>query len=109
MGSPRSIRQYYLLAIIILLAYHGVGSLPNAYGIDVDLTMEEAKKALASGRQSMESAEEVKDVATIMKAAEQAIRVGADPEKDPCGPHAILRTRRYWLEYFGRREAAFDR
>ncbi|MCA9465704.1 MAG: hypothetical protein KC643_09725, partial [Nitrospira sp.] len=24
----------------------------------------------------------------------------------PCGPHAILRTRHYWLEYFGRREAA---
>lgn len=106
MGFPRSLQQYYLLAIAILIAWNWCGPLPKVYGIEVDLTMEEANKALASGRESMEKAEEVKDVAAIMKAAEQAIRVGADPEKDPCGPHAILRTRRYWLEYFGRREAA---
>lgn len=106
MGSSQSVRQYYLLAIAILVAYNWIGTLPTAYGIDVDLTMEEAEKVLASGRESMEKAEQVKDVATIMKGAEQAIRVGADPEKVPCGPHAILRTRRYWLEYFGRREAA---
>ncbi|MCZ6799946.1 MAG: hypothetical protein O7F12_05600, partial [Nitrospirae bacterium] len=42
----------------------------------------------------------------VMKASEKIIRVGADPEVDPCGAHAILRTRRYWLEYVGRREAA---
>ncbi|MDX1411055.1 MAG: hypothetical protein R3351_02780 [Nitrospirales bacterium] len=106
MGSPRSIRRYYLLVITILVAYNWLGTQPEALGIDVDITMEEANKALSSGRESMEKAEQVKDVAIIMKAAEQAIRVGADPEKDPCGPHAILRTRRYWLEYFGRREAA---
>jgi hypothetical protein len=106
MGSPQHRPLTYLLAIIILGSYNWLGILTNAYGIDVDLTMEEAKTALAGGRESMEKAEQVKDVATIMKAAEQAIRVGADPEKDPCGPHGILRTRRYWLEYFGRREAA---
>jgi len=106
MGSSRSVRQYYLLAIAIMVGYLWIGSQPKAYGIDVNLTMEEATKALASGRESMEKAEQVTDVATIMQAAEQAIRVGADSEKDPCGPHAILRTRRYWLEYFGRREAA---
>lgn len=106
MGSPQHKRQYHLLAIAILVAYNWVGILPSAYGIDVDLTMEEANKALTRGRESMEKAEQVEDVAVIMKAAEQAIRVGADPEKDACGPHAILRTRRYWLEYFGRREAA---
>ena len=106
MGSPRSIRQNYLLAIVFLLVYTGLGTLPPAYGIDVNLTMDEAKKALANGRESMEKAEQVKDVAVIMKSAERSIRVGADPEQDPCGPHAILRTRRYWLEYFGRREAA---
>jgi hypothetical protein len=89
-----------------VVAFNGLGPLPKAYGIEVNLTMEEANTALASGRESMEKAEQVKDVAAIMKAAEQAIRVGADPEKDPCAPHAILRTRRYWLEYFGRREAA---
>ncbi|MCA9470642.1 MAG: hypothetical protein MRJ96_03885 [Nitrospirales bacterium] len=77
-----------------------------AYAIDVDLTMEQAKQALSHGRESMEKAENVEDVANIMKAAERAIRVGDNPEEAPCGPHAILRTRRYWLEYFGRREAA---
>ena len=33
-------------------------------------------------------------------------RVGADPIKDPCGPSAILRTKRFWLGAFGRKEAA---
>ena len=33
-------------------------------------------------------------------------RVGADPEKDSCGASAILRTKRYRLEAFGRQEAA---
>ncbi len=74
--------------------------------IDLSFTMEEAVEALASGRQTMEKTESVEDVATVMKASERVILVGTDPEVDPCGPHAILRTRRYWLEYFGRREAA---
>ncbi len=78
----------------------------QAYAIDIDLTMDQANQALADGRSSMEKAEKVEDVAAIMKAAEHAIRVGANPEENPCGPHAILRTRYYWLEYFGRREAA---
>ncbi|HQU27763.1 MAG: hypothetical protein KC563_07385 [Nitrospira sp.] len=74
--------------------------------ITLDITMEQAHSALASGRQTMEKAESVEDIASVMKASERAIRAGADPEVDPCGPHAILRTRHYWLEYFGRREAA---
>ena len=74
--------------------------------INLDLTMDQAHQALEAGRQTMEKAESVEDVASVMKASERAIRVGADPEVDPCGPHAILRTRHYWLEYFGRREAA---
>ena len=76
---------------------------PISLAIDLSITMEEANKALAAGRQTMEKAE---SVANVMKASERIILVGADPEKEPCGPHAILRTRRYWLEYFGRREAA---
>jgi hypothetical protein len=68
--------------------------------------MEQAKEALATGRQTMEQAESVEDVTAVMKTSERTIRVGADPEVDPCGAHAILRTRRYWMEYFGRREAA---
>lgn len=78
----------------------------RSWAIDLDISLEQANEALAAGRQTMEKAESVEDVANIMKASEQAIRVGANPEENPCGPHAILRTRRYWLEYFGRREAA---
>ena len=106
MGSPQSLQIYFFLSFAFLAGSFWLSTVSNTYAIDVTLTMEEANSALAGGRNSMEKAEEVKDVATIMKAAEQAIRVGADPEKEPCGPHAILRTRRYWLEYFGRREAA---
>jgi hypothetical protein len=40
-----------------------------------------------------------------MKHVSLATRVGADPEKDPCGASAILRTKRYRLEAFGRQEA----
>jgi len=109
-GAMSSIRiisgkQVSVLAVVFVLASLGSGIQSVVYGIDVNLTMEQAKKALAHGRESMEQAKDVKDVAAVMKAAEQAIRVGGDPEKNPCDPHAILRTRRYWLEYFGRREA----
>ncbi len=79
---------------------------PVSHSIDLSISIEEANKSLAAGRQTMESAESVEDVAEVMKASEKVSRVGADPEVDPCGTHAILRTRRYWLEYFGRREAA---
>ncbi|MDH5426659.1 MAG: hypothetical protein OEZ57_13825 [Nitrospirota bacterium] len=78
----------------------------TSHAIDLSLSLEEANTALAAGRQTMETAESVEDVAAVMKASEKMVRVGANPEVDPCGAHAILRTRRYWLEYFGRREAA---
>lgn len=85
----------------------GVGAYPSvSSAIDLSMTMEQAKEALAAGRKTMEQAESVEDVTAVMKASERVIRVGADPEVDPCGAHAILRTRRYWMEYFGRREAA---
>lgn len=85
----------------------GVGTYPSvSSAIDLSMTMEQAKEALAAGRKTMEQAESVEDVTAVMKASERVIRVGADPEVDPCGAHAILRTRRYWMEYFGRREAA---
>lgn len=89
------------ITVIGLSAYPSVSS-----AIDLSMTMEQAKEALATGRQTMEQAESVEDIAAVMKASERVIRVGADPEADPCGAHAILRTRRYWMEYFGRREAA---
>jgi hypothetical protein len=89
------------ITVIGLSAYPSVSS-----AIDLSMTMEQAKEALATGRQTMEQAESVEDIAAVMKASERVIRVGTDPEDDPCGAHAILRTRRYWMEYFGRREAA---
>ncbi len=76
-----------------------------AAAIDVELTMEQAQEALAAGREPMLSANDAKEVEQILKKASVAYRVGADPVKDPCGLSAILRTKRFWLEAFGRKEA----
>jgi hypothetical protein len=76
-----------------------------AQAIDVDLKMEEAKKALAAGRAPMDGANNTHDVKKVFQQAAISTRVGADPEKDPCGANAVLRTKRYWLESFGRQEA----
>lgn len=93
--------------IVFVLAALGTMTQPSvSSAIDLDISMEQANESLAAGRQTMEAANSVEDVAAVMKASEKASHVGADPEVDPCGTHAILRTRRYWLEYFGRREAA---
>jgi hypothetical protein len=95
--------SFSLFAIFSLI----IITLPSvSHGIDLAISMEKANESMAAGRKTMETAESVEDVAAVMKASEKVIRVGADPEVDPCGTHAILRTRRYWLEYFGRREAA---
>ena len=86
-----------------------MGSAEMAYAIDVKLTMEEAKKALEAGRAPMEKAAESskpdEEIKKLMKQVSLTTRVGADPEKDPCGASAILRTKRYRLEAFGRQEA----
>jgi hypothetical protein len=81
----------------------GVGS---AWAIDVKLSIEEAQKALEAGRAPMEKANTPEEVKKVLQQASLATRVGADPEKDPCGASAILRTKRYRLEAFGRQEAA---
>lgn len=92
---------------ICAITFTGLSAYPSVYSaIDLSMTLEQANEVLATGRQTMEKTESVEDVAAVMKASERVIRVGADPEVDPCGAHAILRTRRYWFEYFGRREAA---
>jgi len=90
---------------LALLGLIGVMCVDRAHAIDVKLTMDEAKKALAAGRTPMEKSENPDDVKKIMQQASVAARVGADPEKDPCGASAILRTKRFWLESFGRKEA----
>jgi len=74
--------------------------------IDVNLSMEEAQKILEAGRAPMEKANTPEDVKKVLQQASLVTRVGADPEKDPCGASAILRTKRYRLEAFGRQEAA---
>ncbi len=102
--SSSCIRLLYSLFAICSIGFIVLPSV--SYGIDMSISIEEANKSLSIGRQTMETAESVEDVAAVMKASEKVSRVGADPEVDPCGTHAILRTRRYWLEYFGRREAA---
>ncbi|ALA60659.1 conserved exported protein of unknown function [Nitrospira moscoviensis] len=78
----------------------------SAWAIDVKLSQEEAQKALEAGRVPMEKANTPEDVKKVLQQASLATRVGADPEKDPCGTSAILRTKRYRLEAFGRQEAA---
>ena len=103
-GSSSFIRFTCSLAAMMSMS---VFMLPSvSHSIDLSISLEEANTSLSAGRQTMETAETVEDVAAVMKASEKVIRVGTDPEVDPCGTHAILRTRKYWLEYFGRREAA---
>jgi hypothetical protein len=80
----------------------GIGT---ARAIDVKLSAEEAQKALETGRLPMEKANLPEDVTKVLRQASLVARVGADPEKDPCGASAILRTKRYRLEAFGRQEA----
>ena len=80
----------------------GVGT---ASAIDVTLSIDDARKALEAGRAPMDKADTPDDVKKVLQQASLATRVGADPEKDPCGASAILRTKRYRLEAFGRQEA----
>lgn len=92
-----------LCAITGLLTILG---LQPVLAIDVNLSMEEAQKVLEVGRAPMEKANTPEEVKKVLQQASMVTRVGADPEKDPCGASAILRTKRYRLEAFGRQEAA---
>ncbi len=76
------------------------------WAIDVNVSSEEAHKALETGRIPMEKANSQDEVKKVLQQASLATRVGADPETDPCGASAVLRTKRYRLEAFGRQEAA---
>jgi hypothetical protein len=91
-----------LLALIGILAAGNSG----VWAIDVNLSSEEARKALEIGRMPMEKANSPEDVKKVLQQASLATRVGGDPEKEPCGASAVLRTKRYRLEAFGRQEAA---
>ncbi|MDP3090637.1 MAG: hypothetical protein Q8N04_08170 [Nitrospira sp.] len=78
----------------------------TASAIDVKLSVDDAQKALEAGRIPMDKANSPEDVKKVLQQASLATRVGSDPEKDPCGASAILRTKRFRLEAFGRQEAA---
>ncbi|MEO8338864.1 MAG: hypothetical protein ABI604_03990 [Nitrospirota bacterium] len=80
--------------------------LQPVFAIDVKLSVEEAQKALEVGRAPMENANTPEEVKKVLQQASMVTRVGADPEKDSCGASAILRTKRYRLEAFGRQESA---
>ena len=77
-----------------------------ALAIEANLSLEDARKALETGRVPMEKANSPEDVRKVLQQASLESRVGADPEKEPCGASAILRTKHYRLEAFGRQEAA---
>ena len=74
------------------------------WAIDITLSSDEARKALEIGRIPMDKANSPEDVKKVLQQASVATRVGADPEKEPCGASAVLRTKRYRLEAFGRQE-----
>lgn len=99
----------YRLGLLAVVAAIAALAADPAGAIDVKLTMDEAKKSLAAGRDPMMKASEAakpdEEVKKVLQHASLITRVGADPEKDPCGTSAILRTKRYWMENFGRQEA----
>ncbi len=91
--------------ILGLMVGLSIGSNP-VLAIEVNLSLEDARKALETGRVPMEKANSPEDVRKVLQQASLESRVGADPEKEPCGASAILRTKHYRLEAFGRQEAA---
>ncbi|MCX5724256.1 MAG: hypothetical protein NTX84_07040 [Nitrospirae bacterium] len=94
------------LATGVVVGLLTVGGLQSVWAIDVKLSQEEAQKALEAGRAPMEKASSPEEIKRILQHASMVTRAGADPEKDSCGASAILRTKRYRLEAFGRQEAA---
>ena len=97
-------RSHGMIGLVVGAMVWAVGG--PVWAIDIKLSPEEAKKALEAGRAPMEKANSPEDVKKVLQQASMVTRVGADPEKDQCGASAILRTKRYRLEAFGRQEAA---
>lgn len=97
-------RSHGMIGLVVGAMVWAVGA--PVWAIDIKLSPEEAKKALEAGRAPMEKANSPEDVKKVLQQASMVTRVGADPEKDQCGASAILRTKRYRLEAFGRQEAA---
>ncbi len=90
------------LGLMLLFLLGGMGS--PAFAIDVKLTLEQARQIMDSAREPMEQAASNDEMFGIIKAADKNSRIGDDPAINPCGSSAILRTKTYWFEYFGREE-----
>ena len=106
MRSLTTVARAYGVAACAGLGLLTSFGLQAALAIDVKVSAEEAQKALEAGRAPMEKANTPEEVKKVLQQASMLTRVGANPEKDPCGASAILRTKRYRLEAFGRQEAA---
>ena len=106
MGYLTSVAGVVAVASCVVVGLLTVVGLQSALAIDVKLSAEEAQKALEAGRAPMERANTPEEVKRVLQQASMVTRVGTHPEKDPCGASAILRTKRYRLEAFGRQEAA---
>jgi len=102
----KSVARVSGIAICAITGLLTILGLQPVLAIDVNLSVEEAQKILEAGRAPMEKANTPEDVKKVLQQASLVTRVGADPEKDSCGASAILRTKRYRLEAFGRQEAA---
>ena len=89
------------LGAIILICGYWVSPV---LAIDVDLTLDQAHQILAAARGPMEQASSNEEMFKIIQLADKATRVGDDPSTQPCGSSAVLRTKTYWFEYFGREE-----
>ena len=94
------------VAICVITSLLTIVDFQLVSAIEVNFSLEEAQKILEAGRAPMEKANTPEEVKKVLQQASMITRVGADPEKDPCGASAILRTKRYRLEAFGRQEAA---
>ncbi len=81
------------------------GMVSPAFAIDVKVTVEEAGRMMSAAREPMEQAVSNDEMFQIIRAEDKKSRIGDDPVTTPCGSSAILRTKTYWLEYFGREEA----
>lgn len=103
---PTSVIRVGGIAACAVVGLVTVFGLQSVLAIDVKVSAEEAQKALEAGRVPMEKANTPDEVKKVLQQASMVTRVGAHPEKDPCGASAILRTKRYRLEAFGRQEAA---
>jgi len=102
----RSLASVASVVACVVMGLVTVVWLHTALAIDVKLSPEDAQRALEAGRAPLEKANTPEDIKKVLQQASMVTRVGADPEKDSCGASAILRTKRYRLEAFGRQEAA---